>query len=49
MKLEQYTNLQVSDKISTLNSLYKGLIKFDKKDNIKEGQFEDLMKNMGMS
>jgi len=48
MTLQQYTNLLVANKIDTLNSLYKGLVKFDK-DNIQEGQFDDLMKNMGMS
>ena len=50
MTLHQFTNLDTRDKISTLNSLYKGLIKFDTqtKEPI-EGDFEDLMNNMGMN
>ena len=44
MTLEHFTNLEVRDKLSTLNNLYKREVKFEY-DNV----VEDMMDNLGMN
>jgi len=53
MTLSQFTNLNVADKMATLNSLYKGLVKFTIESKAYNGEYnsdlESLKRTMGMS
>ncbi len=48
MDLNEFTKLNIVDKISALNNLLKDKITFDKKQNKNEPNIEDLMEMMGM-